>query len=101
MNPGEQMYVNHPPKDGRGAMVGSIIVILVLIGGAIYYFSSVKTDATPAPAVEETVTPEQTAPAAPTDETTSQLQQQSNSDSIADIEADAQATDLTTLDQNL
>lgn len=95
------MYVNQPPKEGRGAMIGSIIVILILIAGAIYYFSSTATTSTPTPVtptVEEITTP---APVTPSDETTSQLQQQGSSDNIADIEADAAATDLSGLDQNL
>lgn len=102
MNSGDQMYINQPPKEGRGAMIGSIIVILILIAGAIYYFSATASNtvapAPVTPVVEQAPTP---VPQEPSDTTTSQLQQQGSSDNIADIEADATATNLSGLDQDL
>jgi hypothetical protein len=66
-----------------GPIVGTIIIIVIIILGGFYFWSK-KVAETPV-----------------ADEQTQQLQDVSSSDSVADIEADLNATDFTSLDSDI
>ena len=77
------------PKS-HGALVGSIIIVLILIVGGIYYYKSAKMQVAKDQA-DATVVSEQA------DAQVQTLSTQGTSDNIADIEADLNATDVSTL----
>ncbi len=84
----------NPENESKGSLIGSIIVVILLIAGAAYLFvnrDSMTT--TPAPTATTTTTE------VVGDETTTELESTSQSDEIADIEADAAATNFDNLDQ--
>lgn len=73
-------------KGGIGPVLGIIVIIILLALGGLYYFTT---------GVEQIPTYEVDSN---TDETVMELQEQSSSDAIADIEADVEATDLSEID---
>lgn len=72
-------------KGGLGPIIGIIVIIILLALGGLYYFTK-GIDQIP-----NYETPE-------ADQAMMQLQEQSDSDTLADIEADAEATDLSEID---
>jgi len=82
-----------PEDSSSGPVVGSVIIIIIIIVGGLYFWGKVinqpKNDQTP----EEILGAE--------DETLAELQNQSNSDEIVDIEGDLEATALDGLDSEL
>jgi uncharacterized protein with FMN-binding domain len=80
----------------KGSLIGSIIVVVLLIIGAFYFWSN----RTPAPVTPATETTE-TAPAPMTDPSTEALNQQSANDDLTSLEADVNATDLSGLDAEM
>ncbi|MFA5933874.1 MAG: hypothetical protein WC795_01470 [Candidatus Paceibacterota bacterium] len=73
-----------PEKKSRGPLVGSIVIIVLLIAGGIYFFMSQKQIM------------DQNSEATPE---TDKLDIQSSSDDIDSIDADIKATDMSNLDQ--
>ena len=79
-----------------GPMVGSIIIIVIIIIGGLYFWGKYLTNQDldlQGPTAEEI--------SAEVDEGLTALEEQSSSDEIADIEADLDATDLEGLDEAL
>lgn len=78
--------LNQKPEGSRGSLIGSIIVVLILIIGAIYLYASRG----PAPVVPEEGT------ATTTEQTNAQ-----QADDVDSLEADAQSMDLNSLEVDL
>lgn len=78
-------------KKAMGPLVGIIIIVVVIVLGG-YYFWTTQLNQEPMTA-EEIAAEEDTA--------TNALNEQSDSDEVADIEADLDATDLEGLDAEL
>lgn len=80
-------------KSSHGALIGSIIIIVILIVGGIYVFNNAKEAK-----YENDMTQEQTL-----DDSAYQDSQsaQSNSDDVSSIEADVNATNVDSLDEGL
>lgn len=55
MNSGEINSLTPPPAESKGSLVGSVIVILILVAGAIYLFSRPAT----APVAPPNIAPEE------------------------------------------
>lgn len=79
-------------ESGAGAITASIIIILIIIVGAFYFFSLVQ---------DRTSVPQQQTEQAPEAPSPEELEQQSDSDNIADIEADLNAEGFDNLDAEL
>lgn len=73
------------PESGVGPIIASIIIILIIVVGAFYLFSTIK----------EQTSNNKNIPS------TEQIETQSDSDEISDIEADLNSTDLENLDLEL
>ena len=87
--------INEEPKSA-GPIVGSIIIIVIIIIGGLYFWGQRLTETDPTlsgPTAEEI--------AAEEDTELMNLQKQSSSDAIADIESDLNATNLESLDTEL
>ena len=80
-----------PSEGSKGALIGSVIVVVLIIAGGIYIFLNRPTPAQLPP--EEITDAEDTA--------LDNLNSQSNSDELSDIEADVNNTDLENLDAEL
>lgn len=89
---GDQMMTPPAPRS-RGSLIGSIIVVIILIAGAIYIFSSRQAEGPvlPAPAGEQSATTLDENNAAPAANTAS-------SDELTDLEAEATADPFAGLD---
>lgn len=85
----DTMHMGSEPKS-HGALIGSIIIVAILIIGGVYYFNSAKMQI-----AEERMRAEQAALEA--EAQADELRQQSDSDNVADIEADLNATDVDAL----
>lgn len=83
----------NPENESKGSLIGSIIVVILLIAGAAYLFVNRDSMTTTSPTATTTTTE------VVGDETTTELESTSQSDEIADIEADAAATNFDNLDQ--
>jgi len=81
-------------SEGVGPLVGAVIVILIIALGGVYFLSKKVEEVNDDGVSGEEIMQEQ-------DMTTLGLQTQQNSDEIADIEADLNATDLEDLDREL
>ena len=77
-----------------GPPIGTIIIVLVLIIGAFYFWGS-KLEKTTSPAIDENMTAEEVL--AKPDVSLDALQTQGTSDEIGAIEQDINATDLQNL----
>ena len=75
-----------------GPVIGAVIIILILVVGALYFWGAKLNK-------EANQTPEDILSAE--DQTLNQLQTQSTSTEIGDIETDLNATDLNNLDADL
>lgn len=73
-------------KGGVGPVLGIIVIIILLALGGLYYFTQ---------GVNKIPTYDESGQG---DDAAMQMQEQSNSDAIADIEADANATDFSEID---
>jgi hypothetical protein len=91
-----QDHVATEPEKPIGPAVGTVIIVLILIIGA-FYFWGYKLENTPA--VDETVTAEEVL--AQPDVSLDALNTQSSSDEIEAIEQDISTTDLEGLDAEL
>ena len=80
-----------PESGGTGAVVGSLIVIILIVVGGIYFLLE-RTSTSPAELIETPPTEDSLA---------AELSVQSDSNEIAAIEADLDATDLDALDDEL
>ncbi len=80
------------PKKGNGATIGAIVVIIVLLAGAWYMWHNRTTATGDEPAVENQVGDLDSA-----DSQESSLNNQSSSDDINSIDADAHATDVSSI----
>ncbi|MEK7589775.1 MAG: hypothetical protein AAB475_00780 [Patescibacteria group bacterium] len=95
----EQSHQESGEKKSVGPIIGiAIIVVIIIFGGLYYWGSKLNTDDTiidiaDAPTVEEIINQE--------DISLGQLQVQSSSDEIVNIEADLNLTDLENLDAEL
>lgn len=89
---------NFNQKKPIGPVIGIAIIIVILIFGGLYYWGA-KISKQDAIDNQENLTAEQIENKA--DQTTQQLQTQSTSDEITDIEADLNTTDLENLDKEL
>jgi uncharacterized protein HemX len=90
-----------PANKSSGALIGTIIVIVILVLGGFYLWSiniQPKIDQQFAPITEEQQAIQETTTANATIE---QLNTQSPSDSTASIESDLNATNLNGIDTNL
>ena len=85
-------------EKGNGALVSVIIIILILVVGGIYYFNAAKNDLQSETAQNEAAL---TAQSDQIDADIATLENQSDSDETADIEADLNITDVESLDQGL
>ncbi|TSC67402.1 MAG: hypothetical protein G01um101472_423 [Parcubacteria group bacterium Gr01-1014_72] len=72
-------------KSSAGPVIGSIIVIVILIVGAIYFWGA-------------KLSREEAVPAGEADQTTAALRAQGSSDEVGAIESDLDATELEGLD---
>ena len=82
-------------QHSSGPMIGIIVIVLMLILGG-YYFWSTKVDE-----VQQADTPTTIQPGGETEAVVNQLEEQDSSDEIASIEADLNATDLEAIDSEL
>jgi hypothetical protein len=82
--------LNQKPEGSRGSLIGSIIVVLILIVGAIYLYAS-RGPATPAQPGGET----------PGGTVTTEPVAVEPADDVASLQADAQAIDLSGLDADV
>jgi hypothetical protein len=90
-----------PENRPMGALIGTIIVIIILVLGGFYLWSTniqPKIDQKIAPVTDEQATVNETATANATIE---QLNTQSPSDEVTSIESDLSATDLSAVDKGL
>jgi uncharacterized protein YpmB len=85
----DNIHMGSEPKS-HGALVGSIIIVLILIVGGVYYYKSAKTQVAK-DQIEATQVSQQA------DMQVQTLSTQGTSDTIADIEADLNTTDINTL----
>jgi len=82
---------NEPEKSTSGPLIGVAIIIIVLIAGGIYFWSTtVDRDELP---TSQSVTE--------TDAVVNRLNSQGTSDEIVDIEADLNTTELDSLDSDI
>lgn len=82
----------NPENKPAGPVIGAVIIILILIVGALYFWGAkLNKEANQTP--EEILNTE--------DQTLNQLQTQSTTTNIAEINADLNATDLDNLDADL
>ena len=88
MEPNTQTSENKP----AGPVIGAVIIILILVVGALYFWGAKLNK-------EANQTPEDILGGE--DKTLEQLQTQSTSTEIGDIEADLNVTDLDNLDADL
>ncbi len=83
------MHEPQPPKkgdDGVGPIVAIVVIVLILVLGGLYYLmQNVKTGSTDTAAKDQ--------------QTVQALMTQGSSDTAAAIQADLDATDLTSVDQ--
>ncbi len=96
----QQEFNNSTPptegsKEGKGPVVGIIIIIIILVIGAVYVF----TNQLNAPVVDDEMTAEEIENLP--DEATDELLQYSNSDELTDIERELMETDLDNLEADL
>lgn len=85
-----------PPKSkSTGAIVGSIIIIVILIIGGLYLWGKQITKVE----IQQATTPEQIL--SEPDQTLGSLKNQSASDKVKDIEADLNTTNLDNLNKEL
>lgn len=75
-----------------GAVIGTIIIIVLLVVGGIYFFTARKAEA-PIPTPEEILQTQ--------DATTTALERLGTSDNVGDIEIDINNTDLGSIDAEL
>lgn len=89
MDQNTNMNVSGQPeeKGAAGITIGIIIVVLVLVFGAYYFFKQV-------PVIDESVGASLTPKEMAADETVSALSSQGTSTEISDIQKDLNATDL-------
>jgi len=87
--------LSEPQKKSTGAVIGSIIVIVVIIVGGLYLWGKQISEKR----AQESMTPEQIL--SEPDNSLNALQNQSKSDEVSDIEKDLNATDLNELDKEL
>lgn len=86
-------------KDGNPMMlVGVVVLIIVVLAFGWYMMGMNNQEVTPTPSVGAPTTDAQQAADAAIDATAASLATQSSSDDLGAIEADANATDLKTLD---
>jgi len=84
-----------PEKSTSGPLIGVAIIIIVLIAGGIYFWSTAVNqdeDGDQLPTIQS---------GEETDAIVSRLESQGTSDEIADIEADLNTTELDNLDSEL
>ncbi len=87
-------------KEGTlGPIVGSVIVIIVLILGGIFFWTERAEKVTNTQ--NETSSEEAGSPVPTSDSTVTELETQSEGDEIADIQADIANTNLDNLDEEL
>lgn len=84
-----------PQTKSTGAIIGSIIIIVVLIIGGLYLWGKQIVEKE----TQSTMTPEQIL--SETDAVTDSLKNQGTSNKISDIETDLNSTDLNNLDKEL
>ncbi len=82
-----------PKKSGVGAVIGSAIVIILLILGALYFWGEKLS--------EQEQTPVQNNSVSATDAVVEKLNQQSSSDDLSSIEADLNATEWSNPEEGL
>ena len=86
-------------------LIGLTILLILILGGMYYWFSTLTTETTPAPsapAVERPTAAENNEPESTTAEAEVEtMQALSPSDELSAIEADLEATNLETLDAEL
>lgn len=87
--------IEAPQTKSTGAIIGSIIIIIILIIGGLYLWGKQITEKE----AQSSITPEQIL--SETDPALDLLKTQGISDKITDIEADLNATDLNNLDKEL
>jgi hypothetical protein len=78
---------NPNEKSGVGPIIGSIIVIVLIVLGGLYFWGQKLQ-------TEEPIDPER-------DSLTSELSEQSDSDEITEIDEDLDSTELDSLDEDL
>lgn len=96
---GDQTYTggerdSRENSNGKGPLIGSIIVILILIAGLAYIWQNFPEQSAPANMNAEDI---ENLP----DEAAQSLENQSSSDEISAIETDLTSTDLSGLDAEL
>ncbi|MEX0931507.1 MAG: hypothetical protein WDZ88_02035 [Candidatus Paceibacterota bacterium] len=100
-SPNEPLQPADAPKEGTmGPIIGSVIVIVVIILGGIFFWSE-RVDKADMETNESASDIDTTAPIPNEDEQTQALETQSNSDEIASIESDINQTDLDELDAEM
>ena len=87
--------IEAPQTNSTGAIIGSIIIIIILIIGGLYLWGKQIVEKE----TQVSITPEQIL--SETDPVLDSLKNQGVSDKITDIEADLNATDLNNLDKEL
>jgi hypothetical protein len=87
------MDQNSTTKSNHGALIGSIVIIIILIIGGIYVVNNAKDAKYNNDAMQE-----QTLDDSAYQESQSM---QSNSDDVSSIEADVEATNIDSLDEGL
>lgn len=85
MEPQNAMPMGEPKKSGVGALIGSIIIILILVLGALYFWGGKLQTS------EEELNFDDSSAAVTT----------STSDEVSDIEADLNKTETVNLDEDL
>ena len=98
LNTPQSDAVQEVQKKSIGPIIGIAIIVVIIIFGGLYYWGA-QISRQEVKEGQENLTAEQIENQA--DPTTQQLQIQSTSDEIADIEADLDTTDLENLDQEL
>lgn len=85
-------------KKSMGPVIGIAIIVVIIIFGGLYYWGA-QINKQEAKDLQESLTAEQIE--SQEDTAVEQLEVQSQSDEVADIETDLNATDLENLDQEL
>ena len=85
---------DEPEKSSSGPIAGIAIIVILLIAGGVYFWSSVLNK-------EETEQLPMIQSGGEVDAIVNQLNLQGTSDEVADIEADLNTTDLGSLDSEL
>lgn len=91
-NQADQMNTPIAPQESthsKGALIGSIIIVTILVIGGIYFYMEEKENAAMKQAEQAQA------------ESLKAIDQQGTSDDLSSIEADFKATDTTNLDQDL